>query len=114
MNRLAIRFGDHVADVAARAHAFEPGIRRRRIRLNPQDDDAVNASLRGNGFGCRRDAYPRCRHMTRADQLRRNATTSTGIAIPTPADAPEPDMIMLVTPIKRPALSSKGPPGRCR
>jgi hypothetical protein len=37
-------------------------------------------------------------------------TISTGIAIPTPADAFEPDMIIVLTPTKRPEVSSKGPP----
>ena len=35
VNRLAIGFDDHVADVAARAHALEPGFRRRRLRAEP-------------------------------------------------------------------------------
>jgi hypothetical protein len=37
-------------------------------------------------------------------------TTSTGMAKPIPADAPDPDMIALFTPMSRPALSSNGPP----
>ena len=37
-------------------------------------------------------------------------TVSTGIAKPMPAEAPEPEMIALLTPISLPALSSNGPP----
>jgi hypothetical protein len=36
--------------------------------------------------------------------------TSTGMAKPIPADAPDQDMIALFTPMSRPALSSNGPP----
>ncbi len=37
-------------------------------------------------------------------------TRSTGIARPTPADAPEVDRIAVFTPMSRPALSMSGPP----
>src|SRR6185437_2520912 len=37
-------------------------------------------------------------------------TRSTGIAKPTPLEAPTGDLIALVTPMRRPALSRSGPP----
>ena len=37
-------------------------------------------------------------------------TRSTGMANPMPADAPDPEMIAVSSPIIRPALSISGPP----
>jgi hypothetical protein len=69
---LPIRGDDNVFDFAAGGHALEAGFRGRKVGINPEDDHAIYASLRGGGFGRHGYAYARYRHMTLTDELRRN------------------------------------------
>ena len=72
VDRLAIRGGDYVFDVAPGGHSFEAGFRGRRVGINPEDNYPLDTCLRGGGFGRRGDAHTRYWHMTLTDELRRN------------------------------------------